>query len=96
LGRVPPADEPDDVDSHLLASDLEALARDPQSRARICAWCAAVCIEGAWHHAELISRAWPVDFSRLALAHHLSRLFCPRGAGRAVPELTTAPPTTNR
>jgi hypothetical protein len=77
---VPPADEPDDVDSHLLASDLEALARDARSRARICAWCAAVCIEGAWYHAELISRAWRVD-SRALYSHTI----CPDCFARAVP-----------
>jgi hypothetical protein len=78
---VPPEDEPDDMDSHRLAFDLEALVvRDGRSRACICAWCDAVCIEDAWYHADLITFAWRVD----PRASH-SHTICPEGFARAVP-----------
>jgi hypothetical protein len=77
---VPPQDEPDDVDSHRLALDLEGLVRDARNRTRICAWCGAVRIGDAWYDADLITFAWRVD----PRASH-SHTICPECFVRAVP-----------
>ena len=76
------ADEPDDVESHLLAlDDMEASLRDDRGApVRICAWCEAACVAKAWYDSDLVTFAWRID-------PRASHTICPDCFSRLLPDV---------
>ncbi len=75
------AGEDDEVDAHLRAApeDAESLLRERRAAVRMCAWCDAVFVEGAWYGASsLLTATWRVD-------RRVSHTICPACFERVLP-----------